>query len=233
MDNKVLFQKKLAGLLALCAENGNVIEKQEVEAYFDGMDLNEEQMILVFDYLLAQKVLVKRYMKSEELKVKEEESVHPLTEEEKEYLDNYEKELQLMNGSDLFAEMLPQIVELAKQMNHPDVFIGDLIQEGNMGLMTAHAEGKEEKAELLEAIRGEMQMYLESQTEIKLQDKKMADKVNRLDEEIKKLTEEMGRKITIDELSQFTATSEEEIEDILRLAGEEVGDMDEEELMED
>ena len=54
MDNKVLFQEKLAGILALCAENGNVIEKQEVEAYFDGMGLNEEQMVLVFDYLLSQ-----------------------------------------------------------------------------------------------------------------------------------------------------------------------------------
>ena len=232
MDNKVLFQEKLAGILALCAENGNVIEKQEVEAYFDGMGLNEEQMVLVFDYLLSQKVLVKRYVKSEELKVVEEVIV-PLTEEEKEYLSNYEMELRQMDGGDLFAEILPQIVELAKKMNHPDVFIGDIIQEGNMGLMAAVAQGIETKEELLEAGRSEMQMYLESQTEMKLQDKKMADKVNRLDEEIKKLTEEMGRKITIDELSQFIETSEEEIEDILRLAGEEVGEMDEEELMEE
>lgn len=232
MDNKVLFQEKLAGILALCAENGNVIEKQEVEAYFDGMGLNEEQMVLVFDYLLSQKVLVKRYVKSEELKVVEEVIV-PLTEEEKEYLSNYEMELRQMDGGDLFAELLPQIVELAKKMNHPDVFIGDIIQEGNMGLMAAVAQGIETKEELLEAGRSEMQMYLESQTEMKLQDKKMADKVNRLDEEIKKLTEEMGRKITIDELSQFIETSEEEIEDILRLAGEEVGEMDEEELMEE
>ena len=53
MDHKVLFQEKLAGLLAFCTENGNVVEKQEVEAYFDGMGLSEEQMVLVFDYLLA------------------------------------------------------------------------------------------------------------------------------------------------------------------------------------
>ena len=175
---------------------------------------------------------MKRYVKSEELKVVEEVIV-PLTEEEKEYLSNYEMELRQMDGGDLFAELLPQIVELAKKMNHPDVFIGDIIQEGNMGLMAAVAQGIETKEELLEAGRSEMQMYLESQTEMKLQDKKMADKVNRLDEEIKKLTEEMGRKITIDELSQFIETSEEEIEDILRLAGEEVGEMDEEELMEE
>lgn len=74
-----------------------------------------------------------------------------------------------------------------------------------------------------------MQLYLESQTEMKLQDRKMADKVNDLEDNIKKLTEEMGRKITIDELSHFTDISEEEIEDILKLAGEEVGEIEEDE----
>ena len=57
----------------------------------------------------------------------------------------------------------------------------------------------------------------------------MVDKVNELDEQIQKLTEEMGRKVSIDELSQFIDISEQEIEDILKLAGEEVGEMDEEE----
>ena len=45
--------------------------------------------------------------------------------------------------------------------------------------------------------------------------------MNNLDESIKKLTEEMGRKVSVDELAEFLGTTEEEIMDVLRLAGEE------------
>lgn len=230
MDDKILFQQKLAGLLTFCAEKGNVVEKEEVIAYFEGLDLTEEQMVLVFDYLLAQKVLVKRYVKAGELAQQEEKEALKLTEEEEEYLKAYEADLQTMKTDGVFAVMLPEVVALAKEMNHPDIFLGDLIQEGNMGLMTALSQDIDSKEQMMAAVREGMQLFLESQTETKRQDKKMAEKVNHLDEEITKLTEEMGRKITIDELAQFLSTSEEEIEDILKLAGEEVGEIDESEL---
>ena len=66
-----------------------------------------------------------------------------------------------------------------------------------------------------------MQALIESQKETKLRDKRMVDKVNNLDEQIKKITGEMGRKVSVDELSELLQISEEELGDILRLAGEE------------
>ena len=42
-----------------------------------------------------------------------------------------------------------------------------------------------------------------------------------LDEAIKTLTEELGRKVTIDELAIYMGLTEDEIEDILKLTGEE------------
>ena len=86
-------------------------------------------------------------------------------------------------------------------------------------MMLAASQTEEEETMLLMA-RESMQALLESQTEMKLQDRKMVKKVNNLDEQIKKLTEEMGRKISVDELVELMGVSEEEIEDILRLAGE-------------
>lgn len=229
MDGKVRFQEKLAELLILCQAQGNAIEKSEVEEFFKEEGLSEEQMILVFDYLLAQKVMVKRYMKAEMAVAEEKERVE-LTAEELEYLKLYEADLAAMKGEELLSRLLPEVVGIAREMNHADLFIGDLIQEGNMGLMAAISEGVDAPDLLFRRVRESMQMFLESQTEMKRQDQKMADKVNRLEEEIQKLTEEMGRKITIDELSQMTEISEEEIEDILRMAGEEVGEMEEDEL---
>lgn len=228
MEDKGKFLEKLAGLLAYCEEKGNEIEKTEVEAYFGEGQLTEEQMMLVFDYLLAKKVLVKQYIKAGELFECEEEKAVPLNDEEVQYLKVYEADIASMKSDDLFGRMLPMVVDMAKRMNHPEVFIGDLIQEGNMGLMLAISKGEAE-GQLMRAVRESMQLYLESQTEVKLQDRKMADRVNDLEDNIKKLTEEMGRKITIDELSTFTDLSEEEIEDILKLAGEEVGEMEEDE----
>ena len=90
-----------------------------------------------------------------------------------------------------------------------------------MGMMLAKEAGEKDDARLLQAATEYMQSFLESQTEMKRQDKKIADKVNSLDESIKKLTEEMGRKVSVDELVEFLGTTEEEILDVLRLAGEE------------
>ena len=122
---------------------------------------------------------------------------------------------------DPMKKWLPQIVQIAKELYHPEIFLGDLIQEGSFGLVIGMNQGADEKV-LMQMARESMQAMVEAQTEVKLQDQKMADKVNDLDEKIKKLTEEMGRKISVDELAELLEISEEEIEDIIRLAGEDL-----------
>lgn len=221
MAEKLQFREKLAGILQLCEKNKNVIIKAEVEEYFAGDDLTHEQMELVFDYLLSQKVIVKGYVKSggSVTAASGKTGTSSLTREEEQYLEVYERELEMMKEDEPFKALLPRIVELAKELHHPEVFIGDLIQEGNMGMMLASEQMEEEKTMLLMA-KESMQALLESQTETHLQDRKMVEKVNNLDEQIKKLTEEMGRKVSVDELVELMGVSEEEIEDILRLAGE-------------
>ena len=58
-------------------------------------------------------------------------------------------------------------------------------------------------------------------------DRKMIEKVEMLDENIKTLTEELGRKVTIDELAVYMGVDMEEIEDILKLTGDEPGEPEE------
>ena len=228
MSDKLGFSEKLEALVEVAKANGMSIWKDDVEAHFGDYELTEEQIGLVFDYLLAQKISVKGYLKNDSV-VEEAKPLIPLTEEEVQYLRAYEKELESFDEEGPLAAGLRAVVALAKEWKHPDVFLGDLIQEGNVGVMLAVNNGEESHQVIMESAKSSMQMLLESQAEVKIQDQKMVDKVNELDEQIKKLTEEMGRKISIDELSQFIEVSEEEIEDILKLAGEEVGEMDEEE----
>ena len=243
MESKAEFLKKLNDLVTVVREKGNQITVSEVKTYFSGMDLNEEQIELVFDYLLTQKVVVKGYIKMD-MPVSEETQL-VLTEDEEAYLKEYQEDLKafkpvteqerealfekLINGDPnaknrIVEIYLQEVIEIAKEMYHPEIFLGDLIQEGNIGLIlgaelvmdieTAHQT-------ITEQIRQSMQMFIEEHTELSNRDKKMVEKVSMLDEAITTLTEELGRKVTIDELAIYMGMTEDEIEDILKLTGEE------------
>ena len=243
MEGRAEFLNRLSGLLTLAKENGNQITIEEVENYFSDIEFTEEQMELVFDYLLSQKVVVKGYIKINSPEA-EEDKVQ-LTEEEQTYLKEYMADVNAFRDAtdsereELYAEALKgnetakarlieiylkEVVQIAKEMYHKDIFLGDMIQEGNVGLIL----GVDMLADVASAhdtitgqIRQNMQMLIEEYTEVHNQGKNMVEKVTQLDESIKSLTEEMGRKVSIDELAVYMGVTEEEIEDILRLTGEE------------
>ena len=245
--NKAEFLEKLGGLLQKAKAQESQITIDEVKDYFSEENLTDEQMELVFDYLLAQKVVVKGYLKMNE----EPEEKQTFTEEEEAYLKEYLEDLKafrveaegereslfgkLIDGDDearnrLIEIYMPVVVEVAKEMYHEEVFIGDLIQEGNVGLIMGLdlVLNQEEAHEYLIAqVKESMQALIEEATESKSRDKKMIEKVSALDESIKTLTEELGRKVAIDELAVYMGMDEEEILDILKLTGEETEEEEE------
>lgn len=230
MKGKIEFLEKLNGLLAMAKEEKRHITIEETERYFAEDNLSKEQMELVFDYLLSQKIV------REPVK---------LTPEEQAYLTEYEKDLKVMKAASegereqLFGQAakgdalaksrlvelyLGEVVEIAKEMYSSEVFLGDLVQEGNVGLLVGIERiqnAEEAHRTIVEEIRQGIQMLIEEQTMLKDRDRQMVDKVNDLDESIKTLTEDLGRKVTIEELALYMGMTEEEVEDILRLTGEE------------
>lgn len=242
MNGKAEFLEKLMGLVSLAKENGSQISIEEVKQYFSEEELTEEQIELVFDYLLAQKVVVRGYLKMEST---DEEKKVVFTEEEKAYLKEYLEDLKAfreaaegekealyakvvqgdVNAKNRLVEFyLKEVVEIAKEMYQEEIFLGDMIQEGNVGLMLGieMIENVEEAHNVIVAqIRQNIQMLTEEYAEAASRDKKMVEKVSFLDESIEKLTEELGRKVAIDELAVYMGLTEEEIADILRLTGEE------------
>lgn len=225
MADRVQFQKKLGGLVKLCNEKGKMIEIDEVAAYFGGEGLTDEQMELVYDFLLSQKIIVKGYVKrggTVKPAGSAEEDAVSLNAEEEQYLKLYEAEISMMPAEDPLSYYLPKVVEIAKEIHHPQVFLGDLVQEGNVGLMMAMEKENAGESEVLAMVRQYMEALLEEQTEVKVRDRKMVERVQELDTLIKRLTEEMGRKVSVDELAQFSELKEDEIADILKLAGEEL-----------
>ncbi len=252
MNKKTEFLEKLNGLLQLAQGQGSRITVEEVRAYFAEDALTEEQMMLVFDYLLAQKVTVKGYVMAG---AEEETETVAFSDDEEAYLREYAHELRFVaavtdeeretlyekasaGDTDARARLveayLYKVIDIAKEMYRPDMFLGDLIQEGNLGLiigaeLIAGADAKDAHAMIEKQIRQSMQMLLDEQTELANRDKKMVEKVQALDDAITALTEELGRKVSIDELAVYMGMEIEEIEDILKLAGEDTQENEEEE----
>ena len=216
MAERLEFREKLAGILTLCESQNNITDKATVEAYFAEDNLSAEQMELVFDYLLSKKVIVKGYVKAGG-SIKNAEN----TEEPIRYTQE-EQDLKGLRDGDPLKELLPAILTMAKEMHRADIYIGDLVQEGNMGLMLAMEDHADDTEALLSMAKESMQALLESQEETKKQDNRMVEKVNDLDEQIKKLSDELGRKVSVDELEEFAGITEDEISNILKLAGEEL-----------
>lgn len=224
MAERLEFREKLAGILTLCESQNSITDKATVEAYFAEDNLSAEQMEFVFDYLLSKKVIVKGYVKAGGSIKNAENTEEPIryTQEEQDYLNLYEQDLKGLRDGDPLKELLPAILTMAKEMHRADIYIGDLVQEGNMGLMLAMEDHADDTEALLSMAKESMQALLESQEETKKQDNRMVEKVNDLDEQIKKLSDELGRKVSVDELEEFAGITEDEISNILKLAGEEL-----------
>ena len=114
-----------------------------------------------------------------------------------------------------------------RELHREEAFIGDMIQEGNAALVEAmdlHPAGEGEQELVMADVRAAMRALLASQTEMKRRDRKMVNQVTRLDETIKQMTDELGRKVDVQEVAERLELTEEQVRDILKLTGEEPED---------
>lgn len=99
MADRLEFQGKLGWILEEAKRQDNRIRKEEIEKYFEDDHLSDEQMELVYDYLLSQKVAVSGYERKHGRILTEEEREKSYSEEEKRYLRNYQMELREVRES--------------------------------------------------------------------------------------------------------------------------------------
>ena len=246
---KEAFQKRLEELGELAKINNNRLSTDAVKTFLKDMDLTEEQYNLVFAYLASKMITVEGYVsvagdgKSGTL---------DLTEEEQTFLNQYEEDLSYLKileedallelcreveksgdgdaKAHLTEQLLPEVVETAKHYAGRGLPIGDLIQEGNVGLMlaleTLGLRGEDVAAldYLKQEIEKAVSEALEDQQTEKSAGELIADRLNELSDGIKELSGELERQVSVEELSAFMDMPVEEIEDLLKLAGEGTGD---------
>ncbi len=296
------FQKKLEELGRLAKEKENRLRAEEVREFLGEMELTEEQYQLVFAYLASRLVTVEGYIPAAPEKNPNEKP--ELTEEEKIFLAQYREELSCLEFLDeealeelcweveesaddgvrarLTEQLLPVVLEIAQSFTGRGLPLGDLVQEGNVGLLLALEtlglrdgettalslpvvleiaqsftgrglplgdlvqEGnvglllaletlglRDGETTALSHLRQEIESAVvqaleEQQTEKQAGDL-LAGRLNELRDGIKKLTDELERKVSIEELSVFLDMPVEEIEDLLKIAGEGTGEAPSEE----
>lgn len=125
---------------------------------------------------------------------------------------------------------LREVVDIARSYRGKGLFVGDLIQEGNIGLMTALEEictganrvPTESIPDTLEyivnRIRESMEFVIHEQQDDKILENRIVEKINFISSCVKDLAEEFGREATLDELVEFTKLEKSEIADIMELA---------------
>lgn len=243
------FQKKLVQIVEVGKAGGNCISTSQVEELFREDDLSEEQLGKVYEYLAVQKIQVtgRKEETAEQEKESFDQMKYqaaPLSEEEKSYLKKYQETLRQLSKSEEPIETMiqkakqgdtdalqravefymPLVAEIAVELHHAQVPLADTIAEGNVHLMMAlnRIETMEHVSLQIEkGIRDGILYMIEEQAEQKRRDDTMVDKVARLEKAVKDLTDgDEDLEFSVDELSLFLDMPKEEIEDVLRLVGE-------------
>lgn len=249
----IQFQNKLKEIQTLAMNNGKKVQASLVEKFFEEDGMDQAKMQKVYDFLEIQGIHIEGYEKKKTVQkevaqnaaVTAEESSKkervPLTAEEEEYLKEYLENFEntgnvsrnrllhdLHDGKNYAKENLvrsyqSEVIKAAKELNTEEVFFGDLVQEGNMGLLMAleNAEGKEDIHKwLCDEIRSTIRLFIEDMTQQKKEDDILVEKVRNLEVKVKELTEDEDVKYSVEELAVFLDMDLDEMEAVLRLTGD-------------
>lgn len=240
---EILFAKTLEKVRKLAKEQGNCIRKEQVEEAFQELALSAEQLELVYEYLEKHKIGIGEPVDLEET----------LSEEEIDYLEEYKKELStlevLSDGQKeaitisamagereaqqkLISVYLPQVVEISKLYAGQGAYLEDLIGEGNVALTVGVTmlgcleNAKEAEGMLIKMVMDAMEEYIAETATGEQEGLKALRKVNKVAEKAKELSEDLKRKVTVEELSQETGMSVKSILEAMRLCGNSIEEIE-------
>ena len=242
MDKEVLFAKTLEQVRKIAGAQGNCISEEQLQEAFAPLGLSAGQMDMVYDYLKQRRIGIGEAVDPDEY----------LAAEEKDYLDTYLAQLQdiprlsdgekeavtlsaMAGDADAQAALaqayLPEVVQIAKLYAGQGVYLEDLIGEGNMAvasgvtMLGALEHASEAQGMLGRMIMDAMEEYITMNVEESEKDRKIVDKVNKVADAVRELSEELRRKVTVEEVMAESGLSRKAIEDAVRISGGKIEDL--------
>ncbi len=243
MEREGKFLESLEELKNIAATQENKLTLEDIKQYFSDFAADDAKMELIYHYFMSNdiKVVGKEEITFEKVE-KEEEIV--LDEREERVLEMYMEEIKdikplseseeeklvqkMLSGDEiakftLIESKLKLVSEIAKNYRNRGLALGDLIQEGNIGLMEGiERYKKDETLSFYEfskkAIQKGMEDAIKLQKDSQTAGKKITDKVNELDEAAQDLARELDREATPKELANYMHITEEEVRDLMKIS---------------
>ena len=244
MNKELLFGQTLEKVKKQAKEQGNVISEADVKEAFAQLSLEDAQLAMVYDYLNKHGIGIGEPVDMEEY----------LEEEDKNFLEMYLQELALLDevssgekeaitlsamAGDIDAKKklitvyLPEAVDLAKLYAGQGVIMEDLIGEANLALaggvemLGALEHASEVQGMLGKLMMDAMEAYIAENSQSDDIGKQVAEKVNKVADAAKELSDALLRKVTAQELAAETEIPLEEIQEAMRLAASKIDEIEE------
>lgn len=239
MDKKVLFNEALVSIVEFADANANTITMEDVKLHFGNIIEDDSQYEFILEYLNTNKIKVEGYTSTQQVSNESEDSL--ASEEELAFVEMYMSELEAIPpatdaelksllekhvvgdeaANDRIIEChLKLVAELAQNYTGKGVSIGDLIQEGNIGLIVALSHYNDLNVDFKEYITSSINTFLEVTINDQISSDRIGDrlanKLNQLDDVTKDLNEKLGRVPDVDELAEAMSISREEVEMLLK-----------------
>ena len=250
MDKKSEFNEALSALIEYATVNGNQVTTENVHTYFSEILDNEEMYQAVYQYLLDSKIKITDLdmpVSSDNTQSSEQNNscTHShceSSEEEKMFLEMYmndinsvpvltpeEKALLIERGcrgdrtafTKLVEACLPNVIEIVDHFMGQGVKRGDLIQEGNLGLIEGimNYDSKYDFDEfIVKYIENAIQDAIDEELGMNRIAEHAAERANAISDATTVLAEKIGREATIEELCEYMSLSEDEIRNIMKMS---------------
>ena len=241
-EKQVLFLKRLKETAGKAAENSNKITEEELKEAFADLELDEKQMTQVRDFLKSKGVGIGEPLPLEEV-ISEEEMNH--LKEYEEMIDSIEIpsdnvmdaiKLSAMAGERdaqqrLTEYSLRKVVDIARLYAGQEVFMEDLIGAGNEALLIAVTQlAPLEKPDEVDGYLGRrimdaMEDLIAMNLDEKAAEKAVEERVNLVADRARELAQELGRKVSVQEVAAEYEMDPEDVREAVRLSGNAIGDI--------
>ncbi|MCR5346111.1 MAG: hypothetical protein K6E46_08695 [Lachnospiraceae bacterium] len=152
---------------------------------------------------------------------------YELTEEERAFKNRYEKELKALSLESRYEQYLPIVYKIAKGYVGKGELLQDIVQEGNLYVIEnmdkLEATLQNTEGDFIKAVEDDIERviceYLMLDVDTAMENRKILDKLNQLLEAVNSLKEQ-NAEYSIEDLSEFLDIEVDEIENLLRIAGE-------------
>lgn len=249
MNNQDKFIEMIDDVTALAKLNNREVTVEFLKDYFKEINLDENQMMLVYKYMTEHNIKVLGYDNGSESSKKgsEEVSFSEKDEPESEYLNLYLDEVKMLKENTLSLELfdkmsdgdetskeiivkayLPKVIAIADDYRNQGLSKSDLIQEGNIGLLMGLASidkisSLEEIYKVIDAsVRDAMIQAIDELSGQKKTNNSIIKKADFVKEKAEELAETMNDKMTMEDMAEYMDMDLTEIQDILRMTGEEL-----------